>query len=145
MRLAERSQGTSDTMQRRFAGLSRSLPRSTNGNEELAELIESIKRIPEVVADLEKGGGRKVAVFEATDTGGVVSIVFDGGDISACLGRVEDCDLRFQATEAIHLGILSGRLDPDSAFFARKIKIHGSLFEAIKLKNLFLRMQRRTL
>jgi len=132
-------------MRHRFKRLSRSIAESGNIEKGLREVIGAIRRAPEIMGEIKGEGGRKVAVFEATDTGRCISIIFDKGDISSYVGRMDPYDLRFEATEATHLGILSGQIDPDGAFFTRKIRICGPLVEAVRLKNLFLRMQRQTI
>ena len=140
-----RSQRRLENVQHRFKKLSRSLAESGNVDNALSVLIESIRRDPEIMDEIRREKRRKVALFEASDTGKVISIIFDKGDISSYLGRTDKYDLRFEATEATHLGILNGQIDPDSAFFTRKIKIYGPLIEAVRLKNLFLKMQRQTI
>lgn len=76
------------------------------------------------------------AVFEATDTGRSVSISFAKGGVSVQMGKGEDFSLKFEATESTYLELLSGELDPDSAFFRRRIKIIGPLTDALRLKNI---------
>ncbi len=78
----------------------------------------------------------KVMVFETTDTGKAIAISFADGAMIGQMGKRRDFTLKFEATERTFLELLSGELDPDSAFFRRKIRIMGSMVEALRFKNI---------
>ncbi len=78
----------------------------------------------------------KVIVFETTDTGKAMAISFADGAVIGQMGKRENFTLKFEATERTFLELLSGELDPDSAFFRRKIRIRGPMVEALRFKNI---------
>ncbi len=104
--------------------------------EELSKIIELVKQDSALVSRLSKEN--KIIVFKATDTGRTVTIELKDGNILGYIGEPRRCDLRFEATESVYLGILSGEIDPDAVFFGRKINIYGSIMDAVGLKNIFL-------
>lgn len=79
----------------------------------------------------------KVIVFEAIDTGRSITINFINGAVTGQMGKREDFSLKFEATERTYLELLTGKLDPDSAFFRREMRIIGPISLALKFKNIF--------
>ena len=77
-------------------------------------------------------------VLSATDTGRELSISFDEQRVCAHLNGSGSFDVKIQASEEIHLAMLSGKMDPDTAFFTGKAHIRGSVFTAFRVKNKFL-------
>ncbi len=125
------------TLKEELSGLSELRERDTSFNdiaEELSKIIELVKQDSDLVSRLSKKN--KIIVFKATDTGRTITIELKDGNILGCIGEPSRYDLRFEATESIHLGILSGELDPDAVFFSRKIIVYGPLADAIRLKNI---------
>lgn len=99
------------------------------------EMLQLVNLDRELRREVDAWNG-KVLVFEATDSGRSVSISFSDG---AVIGRIRNgggFNLKFQATEKTYIELLTGELDPDSAFFRRKIRIIGPVIEALKLKNI---------
>ena len=81
--------------------------------------------------------GGSLVVFVATDTGRAVSLAFRDSTIEGRPGVDEAFDMKFAATEGTFMELLSGSLDPDSAFFRRRIRITGNIYKAMKFKNVF--------
>jgi putative sterol carrier protein len=77
-------------------------------------------------------------VLSATDTGRELSIMFDRQGVCAHFNGNGSFDVKIQATEETHLAMLSGKMDPDAAFFTGKARIRGSVLTAFRVKNKFL-------
>lgn len=78
--------------------------------------------------------GRKFAL--ATRRGTPIVLEVQGGRVQmARRGATPDALVR--ARLRTFLAILSGRLDPDAAFFQRRIDVSGSLAVALTVKNVF--------
>ena len=63
---------------------------------------------------------------------------FDEQRVCAHLNGSGSFDVKIQASEEIHLAMLSGKMDPDTAFFTGKARIRGSVLTAFRIKNKFL-------
>jgi predicted lipid carrier protein YhbT len=100
------------------------------------EVIELVNKDEELLSEIRNQNG-KVIVFEAMDTGRAITIEFKNGIIEGRLGTRQESNLRFSASEETYLKLLNGELDPDSAFFKRRIKITGPITEALRFKNIF--------
>ncbi len=119
--------------------LSKLSRRSINLNnilEKLNMLIKLVKQDSKLVNQLSMEN--KIIVFKALDTGRSITIELKNGDISGCANEPIKYDMKFVASENIHLGILSGEIDPEGAFFSRKIKVQGSLIDIVRFKNEYL-------
>ena len=77
-------------------------------------------------------------VLSATDTGRELSITFDERCVCSHLNGGGPFDVKIQASEEVHLAMLSGKMDPDAAFFTGKARIRGSVLTAFRVKNKFL-------
>ena len=99
------------------------------------EIVELINLDEELRDEIEVWDS-KVIVFETTDTGKAIAISFADGAVIGQMGKRENFTLKFEATERTFLELLSGELDPDSAFFRRKIRIIGPMTEALRFKNI---------
>lgn len=104
--------------------------------EELRKIIELVKQDSAMMSRLSKEN--KIIVFKTMDTNRSITIELKDGNVFGYIGESEKFDLRFEAQESIYLKILSGEMDPDAAFFSRKISIYGSILDAVELKNIFL-------
>ena len=100
------------------------------------EILQLVNRDEELKDEIEAWQG-KVIVFEAIDTGRSISINFTDGVAIGQITKRNDFNLKFEATERTYLELLTGELDPDSAFFKRKIIINGSIPLAFRFKNVF--------
>lgn len=107
-----------------------------NISKELNRLLKIVKQDSELIDQLSKEN--KIIVFYATDTDRTITIKLGDGDIVGYIGEPEKYDLKFAALEIIHLGILCGEIDPEGAFFSRKIRIYGSILETVRFKNMYL-------
>lgn len=125
--LNRRLKEITDAAKKNLAGFD--IFRYTNEILQLANLDEGLR------GEIETWHG-KIMVFEATDTGRSMTISFADGTVKGQAGKREDFSLKFEATERTFLELLSGELDPDSAFFRRKISIRGSIAEALRFKNI---------
>ncbi len=108
----------------------------SNIAKELNLLIDLIKKDSKLVNQLSKEN--KIIVFEAIDTGNTVTIELKKRDISVYIGEPKKYNIKFIAQEVILFGMLSGEIDPEGAFFSRKIKIEGSTMLAVRFKNMYL-------
>ncbi len=77
-------------------------------------------------------------VLSATDTGRELLISFDEQQVCTHLNGNGPFDVKIQASEEVHLAMLSGKMDPDTAFFTGKARIRGSVLTAFRIKNKFL-------
>ncbi len=77
-------------------------------------------------------------VLSATDTGRELSITFDERCVRTYLNGGGPFDVKILASEEVHLAMLSGKMDPDAAFFTGKARIRGSVLTAFRVKNKFL-------
>ncbi len=76
-----------------------------------------------------------VLVLSATDTGRELAI-----ELTRLGARAEPyeggrCSVRIKATEKVLWEILSGGMDADAAFFAGKVRVSGSITDALRVKN----------
>ncbi len=101
--------------------------------KKLNTLMKLIKHDIELAERLSRRN--KTIVFQAADTGLTITIKLKNGDISGSIYDPEKYDIKFVASEDIHFRILNGDIDPDGAFFSRKIKIYGSLLDTVRFKN----------
>lgn len=122
-----------------FCGLSEMSKKGIDVNEiteELRKIIELVKQDHAMMGRLSKEN--KIIVFKTTDTNRSITIELKDGNILGYIGEPERYDLRLAAKESIFLRIFNGEMDPDAVFFSRKIKIYGSIKDAVVYKNLFL-------
>lgn len=72
--------------------------------------------------------------FIAKDTGLQVALEVGNGRLSCRLGVQAEPDVVMEATEETLVGVLSGALDADIAYFCGKLSIRGSLAAAFRLR-----------
>ncbi|KKL64730.1 hypothetical protein LCGC14_2162080 [marine sediment metagenome] len=102
--------------------------------DRLVEAMNADSRFIEQLADVRA----TTLVLRATDTGREIMIVLDRHGVQARAHDGEPFDAMIEATEQVHVAVLTGQMDADAAFFARKVSIHGSLLAAFRVKNRFL-------
>ncbi len=122
-----------------FSGLSEMSKKGIGVNaiaEELSKIIELVKQDSAMVSRLPKEN--KIIIFKTTDTDRSITIELTDGNILGYIGEPERYDIRFEAKESIYFALFSGEMDPDAVFFNRKVRIYGSIKDAVVLKNLFL-------
>jgi putative sterol carrier protein len=104
---------------------------------ELCRIVEKAKgnkRCMEALADVKE----KTILIQATDTGEkCYFMVKNGAILGPFEGEPSQISMMVEGREDVLLDIWAGRLDPDAAFFFRKVKVKGSFHDAMKLKNLF--------
>lgn len=123
----------------KFSSLSEPGKRDIGLNEitkMLRKIIELVKQDSAMVSRLPKEN--KIIIFKTTDTDRSITIELKDGNILGYIGEPERYDIRFEAKESIYLALFSGEMDPDAVFFSRKVRIYGSIKDAVVLKNLFL-------
>jgi collagenase-like PrtC family protease/predicted lipid carrier protein YhbT len=111
---------------------------------ELNQLVEVMNRDPKFIEQI-TGFKSTVIVISATDTGREFIIGLDEQGVWIRPYVDESFDVKIRATEQVHWAILSGRMDADTAFFAGKACIYGSVAKAFRLKNRFLSLLQKHL
>jgi len=100
-----------------------------------AVLSAILRRSPELSERLEELEG-KVFFFEASDIARGFYLHITGGDIKVVLHMTKDPDVTMRGDVTVLLGVLSGKVDPDTVFFSRKLEIQGDTATAIHFKNI---------
>ena len=104
---------------------------------QVSRVVETLNHDRQFLDHLAQFKGLTV-VLSATDTGRELSITFDEQCVCTYLNGDGPFDVKIQASEEVHLAMLSGKMDPDTAFFTGKARIRGSVFTAFRVKNKFL-------
>jgi len=81
---------------------------------------------------------RATLVLSATDTGRRLMIVLTKQGIQLNHYDGTPFDVEILATEQVHWAVLCGQMDADSAFFAGKMRVHGSVSIAFRVRSRFL-------
>ena len=102
--------------------------------QKISRLTETMNRDAQFVKRIAEFAGTTL-VLSATDTGRELAIVLDGQEVRVHPYVGGSCDAKIRATEEVHWAVLSGRMDPDTAFFAGKVHISGSVVTAFRVKN----------
>ncbi len=94
-----------------------------------------VNRNPELSERLGELSG-KVFFFEATDISKGFYLHITGGEIKVVLHMVRTPDVTMRGDVTVLLDVLSGKVDPDTVFFSRKLEIEGDTATAIHFKNI---------
>ncbi len=78
----------------------------------------------------------KVYRFEATDLGKSFYLLIEDETIRVRPYHAGEPDATMRGALKILLGVLLGRLDPDTVFFSRELEINGDTAAALHLKNI---------
>lgn len=78
----------------------------------------------------------KLFFFEATDIGRGFFLHITGGQIKVVLHMTAAPDVTMRGDVTVLMDLLSGRVDPDTVFFSRKLEIEGDTATAIHFKNI---------
>ncbi len=97
----------------------------------IVERVNSDSRFVKSLADFTD----TTLVLSATDTGRELMIVLGSGRVSAHAHSDQPFDFKIQATEKVHWAVLSGQMGADTAFFAGKVRVCGSVLAAFRVKN----------
>jgi len=100
-----------------------------------ALLSSIIGRNPELRERLGELDG-KVFFFEASDISKGFYLLITGGEIKVVLHRTAPPDVSMRGNMTVLLDVLSGKVDPDTVFFSRKLEIEGDTATAIHFKNI---------
>jgi len=109
---------------------------------QVTRLVEGLNGDPHFRKHVSEFGNTTV-VLNATDTGRGIIIVLDGQGVRVRPYAGERFDVKIEATEEVHLSVLSGKMDADAAFFAGRVRISGSVLAAFRVKNKFLSLLQR--
>ena len=87
--------------------------------------------------DSEKWGDEDaVLAFDISgDNGGNWYATIEGGELSVNEGEVEDADMTMVCTDEDLMAMVSGDLNPVSAFMAGRVRIKGNMSLAMKLQS----------
>ena len=105
--------------------------------DDVSRIVQSLNADPQFMRRLGRLSGT-VLVLSATDTGRELMIHLEREGVVTRPYAGEPFDVKIEATEDVHWAVLSGQMDADAAFFARKVRVHGSIVKAFRLKNMFL-------
>ncbi len=94
-----------------------------------------VRRNPELAERLGELGG-KVFYFEARDISKGFYIKIEDGDIKVVPHMRREPDVTMRGDVSVLLGVFSGKEDPDTVFFSRKLEIEGDTGAAIHFKNI---------
>jgi collagenase-like PrtC family protease len=117
---------------------------SSNIIRELNQLVGMMNHDPQFIKKVAGFKGTTV-VLSATDTGREFIIGLDERGVRVHPYAGESFDVEIRATEQVHWAVFSGRMDADTAFFAGKVRICGSVVTAFRVKNTFLSLLQRHL
>lgn len=97
-----------------------------------AAIVEAKPRFKARLKEL-KG---KVFLFEARDIGKGFYLIIKEDDLEVRPHYSRDPDVTMRGEVKVLVGLLLGRVDPDTVFFSRKLEINGDTAAAILLKNI---------
>lgn len=78
----------------------------------------------------------KVFLFEAKDIGKAFYLHIKDGDIRLKPHMAMAPDVRMRGDVDVLMGLILGRIDPDTVFFSRRLEIEGDTAAAIHFKNI---------
>jgi predicted lipid carrier protein YhbT len=78
----------------------------------------------------------KVFKFEAVDIGKAFYLHIKDRDISVVVHIARSPDVTMRGTVSVLLDVFTGRVDPDTVFFSRRLEITGDTAAAVHLKNI---------
>jgi len=78
----------------------------------------------------------KVFFFEASDISKGFFLHIRGNEIKVVLHMARTPDVTMRGEVTVLLDVLSGKVDPDTVFFSRKLEIEGDTATAIHFKNI---------
>lgn len=78
----------------------------------------------------------KVFLFEATDHKKTFYMIISNGDIRIALHHAGAPDVSMRGEVEVLVGLLLGKVDPDTVFFSRRLEITGDTAVAILFKNI---------
>jgi predicted lipid carrier protein YhbT len=78
----------------------------------------------------------KVFLFEALDIGKGFYLIIKDDDLEVRPHYAYDPDVTMRGEVKVLLGLLLGRVDPDTVFFSRRLEINGDTAAAILFKNI---------
>ncbi|MFQ5442372.1 MAG: SCP2 domain-containing protein [Thermodesulfobacteriota bacterium] len=78
----------------------------------------------------------KVFLFEAKDIKKKFFLHIKGGDIKVALHVARSPDVIMSGDVKVLFDVFTGKADPDTVFFSRKLEIQGETASAIHLKNI---------
>jgi len=100
-----------------------------------SEVREFFETLPERVPPEKAAGVTNSYLFEIRDVGTWLVAVDDGKvDVSEGAG---EADVRFAMSEETFLKLLHGKQNPTTGVLTGKIKVHGDMGAATRLKTLF--------
>ncbi len=134
MQVAQPTDGASD---RQNAGEGSQKQLDDDIIREVTGLVEALNGDTQFMDQL-AGLAPTTLVLSATDTGREVMIALDGTGVRVSPYGGEPFDAMIQASEHVLAGVLTGEMDADTVFFARKARVRGSMIAAFRLKNRFL-------
>jgi len=100
-----------------------------------AVLSAILRRSPELSERLGELEG-KVFFFEASDVAKGFYLHIRENDIKVVLHMSGPPDVTMRGDVTVLLDLLSGKVDPDTVFFSRKLEIEGDTATAIHFKNI---------
>ncbi len=98
----------------------------------LSAMVRRNAELSERLGELEG----KVFYFEARDISKGFYIKIMDGDIKVVLHMGRAPDVTMRGDVSVLLGVVSGKVDPDTVFFSRKLEIEGDTATAIHFKNI---------
>jgi putative sterol carrier protein len=114
--------------------------RSWSSNDIIREmngLVEMMNRDPQFIKQAAAFKGIKLVLAD-TDTGHKFAIELNEQGVRFQAYRGGSFDVKIQATKQVLWAVISGQMDADTAFFAGKARVSGSVVKAFRLKNKFL-------
>ncbi len=94
-----------------------------------------VRRNPDLAERLGELEG-KVFYFEARDIGKGFYLKILDGDIKVVLHTRRVPDVTMRGDVSVLIDVFSGKVDPDTVFFSRKLEIEGETATAIHFKNI---------
>ncbi|GMR04134.1 MAG: hypothetical protein BMS9Abin23_0023 [Thermodesulfobacteriota bacterium] len=98
----------------------------------LACIVEKNPALKKRLAELDG----KVFLFEARDIKKKFFLRIEGGEIKVSLHRAQSPDVTMSGDVKVLFDVFTGKADPDTVFFSRKLEIEGDTASAIHLKNI---------
>ena len=98
----------------------------------MAAMTELHPELKEKLAELDG----KLFRFEASDIEKSFYLRITGKDISVVVHAVKSPDVTMRGTVKVLFDIFTGRVDPDTVFFSRRLEITGDTSAAVHLKNI---------
>ena len=98
----------------------------------MAAMTELHPALKEKLAELDG----KLFKFEASDIEKAFYLRIAGTEVSVVVHTTKTPDVTMRATVKVLLDVFTGRVDPDTVFFSRRLEITGDTAAAVHLKNI---------